>query len=292
MGFFDGLKKITRNVFGSGFTEADENFFDELEENLILADIGMETSVEAVEELRKIVKRDSLKDQEEIRWTLRVILEGQMSVGSPELNLAPSPAVILFVGVNGVGKTTSIGKLAYYLRRRKRKKVLLCAADTFRAAAGEQLEIWSQRASCDIIRQKEGTDPGAVLFDALQAAKSRKADVVLVDTAGRLHNKANLMAELSKLRKIIDRECPDSAKETLLVLDATTGQNGLIQARQFRDAAGLTGIVLTKLDGTAKGGIVVPVTKELGVPVKLAGVGEAIGDLQPFNARDYLEAVI
>lgn len=292
MGFFDKLKKITSGVFGTGFTEADENFFDELEESLILADVGMEAAGDAVEELRKIVKRDGLKSQEEIRWTLRVILEGQMSVGSPELNLTPSPAVILFVGVNGVGKTTSIGKLAYYLRRRKRKKVLLCAADTFRAAAGEQLEIWAQRASCDLIRQKEGTDPGAVLFDALQAAKARKADVVLVDTAGRLHNKANLMAELSKLRKIIDRECPDSAKETLLVLDATTGQNGLIQARQFRDAAGLTGIVLTKLDGTAKGGIVVPVTKELGAPVKLAGVGEAIGDLQPFNARDYLEAVI
>ena len=292
MGFFDGLKKITSNVFGSGFTEADENFFEELEENLILADVGMETSVEAVEELRKIVKRDSLKGQEEIRWTLRVILEGQMSVGSPELGLAPPPAVILFVGVNGVGKTTSIGKLAYYLRRIKRKKVLLCAADTFRAAAGEQLEIWAERARCDLIRQKEGTDPGAVLFDALQAAKSRKADVVLVDTAGRLHNKSNLMAELSKLRKIIDRECPDSAKETLLVLDATTGQNGLIQARQFRDAAGLTGIVLTKLDGTAKGGIVIPMTKELGVPVKLAGVGEGISDLQPFSVRDYLEAVI
>ncbi|MBQ9522022.1 MAG: signal recognition particle-docking protein FtsY [Oscillospiraceae bacterium] len=292
MGFFDNLKKITSNVFGSGFTEADESFFDELEESLILADTGMDTATEAVEELRKIVKRDNLRDQDEIRWTLRVILEGQMSVGNPELNLTPSPAVILFVGVNGVGKTTSIGKLAYYLRRRKRKKVLLCAADTFRAAAGEQLEIWAQRASCDIIRQKEGTDPGAVLFDTLQAAKARKMDVVLVDTAGRLHNKANLMAELSKLRKIIDRECPDSARETLLVLDATTGQNGLIQARQFRDAAGLTGLVLTKLDGTAKGGIVVPVTKELGVPVKLAGVGEAIGDLQPFDARSYLEAVI
>ena len=292
MGFFDKLKKITSNVFGSGFTEADEGFFDELEESLILADTGMDTATEAVEELRKIVRRDNLRDQNEIRWTLRVILEGQMSVGDPELNLTPSPAVILFVGVNGVGKTTSIGKLAYYLRRRKRKKVLLCAADTFRAAAGEQLEIWAQRASCDIIRQKEGTDPGAVLFDTLQAAKARKMDVVLVDTAGRLHNKTNLMAELSKLRKIIDRECPDSARETLLVLDATTGQNGLIQARQFRDAAGLTGLVLTKLDGTAKGGIVVPVTKELGVPVKLAGVGEAIGDLQPFDARAYLEAVI
>lgn len=292
MGFFDGLKKITKNVFGTGFTEADENFFDELEENLILADVGMETSMEAVEELRKIVKRDNLKSQEEIRWTLRVILEGQMSVGDPELSLSPTPAVILFVGVNGVGKTTSIGKLAYYLRRRKRKKVLLCAADTFRAAAGEQLEIWSERASCDLIRQKEGTDPGAVVFDALQAAKARKADVVLIDTAGRLHNKANLMAELSKLRKIIDRETPDSAKETLLVLDATTGQNGLIQARQFQETAGLTGLILTKLDGTAKGGIVIPVTKELGVPVKFAGVGEKINDLQPFSARDYLEAVL
>lgn len=292
MGFFDNLKKITSNVFGTGFTEADETFFEGLEESLILADVGMETSVAAVEELRRIVKRDNLRDQNEIRWTLRVILEGQMSVGDPELQLSPTPAVILFVGVNGVGKTTSIGKLAYYLRRRKRKKVLLCAADTFRAAAGEQLEIWSQRAGCDVIRQKEGTDPGAVVFDALQAAKARRSDVALVDTAGRLHNKANLMAELSKLRKIIDRECPDSAKETLLVIDATTGQNGLIQARQFQETAGLTGIVLTKLDGTAKGGIVIPVTKELGAPVKLVGVGEGIGDLRPFDAASYLEAVI
>ena len=291
MALFDSLKKITGNLFGTGFTEADEAFFDELEEALILADLGMDTAVEAVEELRSLVKKENLRDQEEIRWALRVILEEKMSVGSSTLSLSPKPAVILFVGVNGVGKTTSIGKLGSNLRRRG-KKVLLCAADTFRAAAGDQLQIWAERARCDLIRQKEGTDPGAVLFDALQAAKARNVDAVLVDTAGRLHNKANLMAELSKLSKIIDRECPESARETLLVLDATTGQNGLIQARQFRDAAGLTGLILTKLDGTAKGGIVIPIARELGVPVKFVGIGEGLGDLRPFNAKEYLEAIV
>ncbi len=291
MGFFDGLKKVTGNLFGAGFTEADEEFFDELEEKLILADMGMETATEAVEELRKLVKKENLKSQDEIKWALRLILEEKMSVGDPELNLSTKPSMILFTGVNGVGKTTSIGKLGFQLRRRG-KRVLFCAADTFRAAAADQLEIWANRAGCEIVRQNEGTDPGAVLFDAIQAAKARGADVVLVDTAGRLHNKANLMAELSKLSKIMDRECPDAARETLMVLDATTGQNGLIQARKFRDAAGLTGIVLTKLDGTAKGGVVIPIAREMGVPVKLAGVGEGLNDLQPFNAREYLEAVI
>ncbi len=291
MAFFDALKKITANVFGTGFTAADEAFFEELEEALILADTGMDTAVESVEALRRLVKREGLKDQEAIRQGLRGILEEKMDTGDAELHLSPAPGVVLFTGVNGVGKTTSIGKLAFRLRR-EGKRVLLCASDTFRAAAADQLEIWANRAGCELVRQKEGTDPGAVLFDALQAAKARNVDAVLVDTAGRLHNKANLMAELSKLSKIIDRECPGAARETLLVLDAATGQNGLIQARQFRDAAGLTGIVLTKLDGTAKGGIVIAIARELGVPVKFVGLGENIDALRPFDAREYVEAII
>jgi len=202
-----------------------------------------------------------------------------------------SPMVLLIIGVNGVGKTTSIGKLGHQLKAQG-KRVLFCAGDTFRAAAADQLQIWAERAGCELVRQKEGADPGAVLFDALQAAKARGVDVVLCDTAGRLHNKANLMSELGKLSKIIDRECPGASRETLLVLDATTGQNGLIQARTFKETAGLTGIILTKLDGTAKGGIVVPIARELGVPVKYAGIGEGINDLRPFNARDYVEAII
>ena len=290
MGFFDKLKKITSNLFSS-FSEADEEFFEELEETLILADLGLDTAVEAVEKLRKRVKKEGLRDQNEVREALRDILMEEMTVSDTALDLSTKPTVILFIGVNGVGKTTSIGKLGNQLKK-EGKRVLFCAGDTFRAAAADQLEIWAKRAGCEIIRQHEGADPGAVLFDALQAAKARGVDVVLCDTAGRLHNKANLMAELSKLSKIIDRECPGAARETLLVLDATTGQNGLIQARQFKETAGLTGIVLTKLDGTAKGGIVVAIAKELGVPVKRAGVGEGIEDLRPFDSRSYVEAII
>lgn len=290
MGFFDKLKKITTNLFG-GFTEADEAFFEELEETLILADLGMDTALEAVEKLRARVRREKLHDQEEVREALRDVLVEEMSVGGTALDTSTQPSVVLFIGVNGVGKTTSIGKLGSQLKS-EGKRVLFCAADTFRAAAADQLEIWAERAGCEIVRQHEGADPGAVLFDALQAAKARGVDVVLCDTAGRLHNKANLMAELSKLSKIIDRECPGAARETLLVLDATTGQNGLIQARTFKETAGLTGIVLTKLDGTAKGGIVVAIARELGVPVKFAGVGEGIDDLRPFDARAYVEAII
>ncbi len=290
MGFFDKLKKITTNLF-STFTEADEAFFEELEETLILADLGVETATEAVERLRETVRREKLQDQEEVRSALRRVLVELLDVGTTELNVSTTPSVMLFIGVNGVGKTTSIGKVARLLMLGG-KRVLLCAADTFRAAAADQLEIWAQRAGCEIVRQHEGADPGAVLFDALQAAKARGVDVVLCDTAGRLHNKANLMAELSKLSKIIDRECPGAARETLLVLDATTGQNGLIQARTFKETAGLTGIVLTKLDGTAKGGIAVAIARELGVPVKLAGVGEGIDDLKPFDAEAYAEAII
>ncbi len=290
MGFFDKLKKITTNLFG-GFTEADEAFFEELEETLILADLGMDTALEAVEKLRTKVRKEKLHDQEEVKAALRDVLVEMMDVGDTALDTSTQPSVVLFIGVNGVGKTTSIGKLGSQLKS-EGKRVLFCAADTFRAAAADQLEIWSQRAGCEIVRQHEGADPGAVLFDALQAAKARNVDVVLCDTAGRLHNKANLMAELSKLSKIIDRECPGCARETLLVLDATTGQNGLIQARTFKETAGLTGIVLTKLDGTAKGGIVIAIAKELGVPVKFAGVGEGISDLRPFDARSYVEAII
>lgn len=290
MGFFDKLKKITTNLF-SAYTEADEAFFEELEETLILADLGMETALEAVERLRTRVRKEKLQSQEEVKAALREVLVELIDVGTTELNVSTSPCVFLFIGVNGVGKTTSIGKLARLLMMGG-KRVLLCAADTFRAAAADQLEIWAQRAGCEIVRQHEGADPGAVLFDALQAAKARGVDVVLCDTAGRLHNKANLMAELAKLSKIIDRECPGCARETLLVLDATTGQNGLIQARTFQETAGLTGIVLTKLDGTAKGGIAVAIARELNVPVKLAGVGEGIDDLKPFDPEEYAEAII
>ena len=290
MGFFDKLKKITTNLF-SGFSEADEAFFEELEETLILADLGMDTALEAVEKLRTRVRKEKLHDQEEVKAALRDILVEMMEVGDTALDLSTKPSVVLFIGVNGVGKTTSIGKLGNQLKS-EGKRVLFCAADTFRAAAADQLEIWAERAGCEIVRQQEGTDPGSVLFDALQAAKARGVDTVLCDTAGRLHNKQNLMNELAKLSKIIDRECPGAARETLLVLDATTGQNGLIQARTFKETAGLTGIVLTKLDGTAKGGIVVAIARELGVPVKFAGVGEGIEDLRPFDAKAYVEAII
>ena len=290
MGFFDKLKKITTNLF-STFTEADEAFFEELEETLILADLGVETATEAVERLREKVRREKLQDQESVRAALRQVLVDLLDAGTTELNVSTTPSVFLFIGVNGVGKTTSIGKVARLLKLGG-KRVLLCAADTFRAAAADQLEIWAERAQAEIVRQKEGSDPGAVLFDALQAAKARKIDVVLCDTAGRLHNKANLMAELAKLRKIIDRELPEAALEILLVLDATTGQNGLIQAKQFQEISGCTGIVLTKLDGTAKGGIVIAIAQELQVPVKFVGLGEGIKDMQPFDAREYVEALI
>jgi fused signal recognition particle receptor len=290
MGFFDKLKKITTNLF-STYTEADEAFFEELEETLILSDFGMEIAVETVEKLREKVRKEKLVSQEEVRAALREIIVETLNVGTTEVNVSTSPCVFLFIGVNGVGKTTSIGKMANLLRYGG-KKCLLCAGDTFRAAAADQLEIWSQRAQAELVRQHEGADPGAVLFDALQAAKARGVDVVLCDTAGRLHNKANLMAELSKLSKIIDRECPGAARETLLVLDATTGQNGLVQAKTFKETAGLTGIILTKLDGTAKGGIAVAIAKELGVPVKFAGVGEGIDDLRPFDSEEYAQAII
>ena len=292
MGFWQKLKKISLgNLFGYSISEADEAFFEDLEEMLIMADVGMKTATNAVEDLRKRMKEEKISGQEPVKECLREILAEKLTVGSQELDLTTRPSVILVIGVNGVGKTTSIGKLANSLRQ-KGKKVLLCAGDTFRAAAADQLEIWANRAKCDLVRQKEGADPGAVLFDALQAAKARGVDVVICDTAGRLHNKSHLMAELAKLKKIIDRELPNAAVETLLVLDATTGQNGLIQAKQFKETAGCTGIVLTKLDGTAKGGIVIAIAQELQVPVKFVGLGEGLDDLQPFDAQEYVSALI
>ena len=292
MGFWEKLKKIYMgDVFGAAISEADEAFFDDLEEMLILADVGLTTATEAVQELRTRMIEDKISGQEPVKACLREILAERLNVGDTRLNLSTKPSVVLVVGVNGVGKTTSIGKMANAMRL-EGKRVLLCASDTFRAAAADQLEIWANRARCEIVRQKEGADPGAVLFDALQAARARGVDVVICDTAGRLHNKANLMAELAKLRKIIDRELPEAALEILLVLDATTGQNGLIQARQFKEISGCTGIVLTKLDGTAKGGIVVAIAQALQVPVKFVGLGEGISDMQPFDAREYVEALI
>ena len=284
MGFFKQLKEAW--LASVTFDKLDDEFYDQLEEALILADVGVDSATDAVEKLRKKVKERLLTRADEVKDALRAILAEKLEVGDASLNLSTTPSIVLFIGVNGVGKTTSIGKLAAQLKA-EGKKVLLCAGDTFRAAAADQLEIWADRAGVDIIRQNEGADPGSVLFDALQAAKARGVDVVLCDTAGRLHNKQNLMNELAKLRKIIARECPDSVCETLLVLDATTGQNGLVQARTFKETAGLTGIILTKLDGTAKGGIVVAIAQELQVPVKFVGVGEGINDLKPFDAKEF-----
>ena len=286
MGFFKKFKEAW--LASMTFDKLDDEFYEELEEALILADIGAATAADTVVQLRKRVSQKLLTRADEVKDALRDILAEKLDVGDTALHVDTQPSVVLIIGVNGVGKTTSIGKLAARLKS-EGKKVLLCAGDTFRAAAADQLEIWANRAGVDIVRQHEGADPGAVLFDALQAAKARHADVVLCDTAGRLHNKQNLMNELAKLRKIIDRETPDAAKETLLVLDATTGQNGLIQARQFKETAGLTGIILTKLDGTAKGGIVVAIAQELQVPVKFVGVGEGIDDLRPFDAREFVK---
>ena len=288
MGFFDKIKKI--GIF-SGFSKLDDSFYDELEESLILADMGMDTTMKAVDELRQRTKARRIKDVEGARSCMKEILAEMLTVGDLSLNLSTRPSVVLFIGVNGVGKTTTIGKIGHDLKCQG-KKVIFSAADTFRAAAAEQLTIWAERCGVEIIKQGEGADPAAVVFDSLSAAKARGADVVLIDTAGRLHNKANLMNELNKISRVIDRECPDASRETLLVLDATTGQNGLIQAKQFKESAGITGIVLTKLDGTAKGGIAIAIAQELGVPVKFAGVGEGIDDLKPFDPVAFADALI
>ena len=301
MGFFDKIKAgLTKtrdalsNTLGqvfSGFSELDDDFYDELEESLILADLGVETSGKAVERLRKRVREDHLKTTEEAKDALKDILTEMLNVGTPELNLTTRPSVILVIGVNGVGTTTTIGKLATRLVK-EGKKVLMVAGDTFRAAAADQLEIWAGRSGADIVRQHEGADPASVVFDGIQAAKARNVDVILIDTAGRLHNKQNLMNELNKISRIVNRELPDAAQEVLLVLDGTTGQNGLIQAKQFKEIAGVTAIALTKLDGTAKGGIVIAVADSLQLPVKLVGVGEQPEDLMPFVSRDFVEALL
>ncbi|MBQ1241864.1 MAG: signal recognition particle-docking protein FtsY [Oscillospiraceae bacterium] len=289
MGLFSRIKKAWFNAII--WETIDEDFYEELEDSLIMADLGAAVAADAVKKLREVVYDQKIQNGEAVKQALRDILMEKLAVGDKALDLSGKPAVLLIIGVNGVGKTTSIGKLSARLKR-EGKRVLLCAAATFRAAAADQLEIWSQRAGVEIVRSKEGADPGAVLFDSLQAAKARGVDVVLCDTAGRLHNKANLMNELAKLKKIIDREAPESSKEVLLVLDATTGQNGLQQAKVFRETAGLTGIILTKLDGTAKGGICVAIAQELGLPVKFVGLGEGIDDLQPFDAKEYVNALI
>ena len=288
MGLFDKIKKL--NIF-SGLFSVDEDFFEELEEALILSDMGVETSTQAVDTLRERVKENKIKDPEEVKACLREILMELLAVGDTALDLADKPAVVLMIGVNGVGKTTTIGKLAHRLKA-EGNRVLLAAGDTFRAAAADQLTIWADRAQVEIVKHEEGSDPAAVVFDAMNAARARRADVVLVDTAGRLHNKQNLMNELNKIRRVIDREGEKSSKEILLVLDATTGQNGLIQAKQFGESAGITGIVLTKLDGTAKGGCVVAIAREMGVPVKFVGLGEGIDDLQPFDGEAFVQALI
>ena len=301
MGFFDKIKQgltKTRDAMAStlgsvfsGFSQIDDDFYDELEESLILADLGVDTALKVTDRLRKVVREQHLKEPEEAKTALKEILVEMLSVGQTQLDLSTKPAVILVIGVNGVGKTTTIGKLAAKLTA-EGKKVLLVAGDTFRAAAADQLEIWAGRSGADIVRQYEGADPAAVVFDGIQAAKSRGADVILVDTAGRLHNKTNLMNELNKISRIVERELPDAAREVLLVLDGTTGQNGLIQAKQFKEIAGVTAIALTKLDGTAKGGIVIAVSDALQIPVKFVGVGEQVDDLMPFEAKDFVEALL
>lgn len=299
MGFFskikEGLKKTRDAVVGQidtmlkSFTKIDDELFEELEELLVMGDVGIATATKITDELRKKVKKQGIKDPNEIHSLLEETVAELLS-GGEELKLTTKPSVILVIGVNGVGKTTTIGKLANNLRMQG-KKVLLAAADTFRAAAIDQLEIWADRCKCEIVKQNEGSDPAAVVFDAISSAKAKGADVIICDTAGRLHNKKHLMDELSKISRIIDRELPGADKEYLLVLDATTGQNAVNQAREFKNAAGITGIVLTKLDGTAKGGVVLSIKEELDVPVKYIGVGEQIDDLQPFDSEDFAKAL-
>ena len=300
MGFFDKLKngltktresiaKQVNNVF-SVFVKVDDELFENLEEALIMADIGVETSTYIIEKLRDNVKHKHITDGNLVKEELKSIISEILSALDTTVNTSTTPSVILVIGVNGVGKTTSIGKIASHYKSMG-KKVLLAAADTFSAAAIDQLDIWAQRSGCDIIKHQENSDPAAVVFDACTAAKARGADILICDTAGRLHNKKNLMAELAKINRVIERELPDSARETLLVLDATTGQNAVSQAKLFSEAADITGIILTKLDGTAKGGIVISIAKEQNVPVKFVGVGEGIDDLQEFNSDDFAKAI-
>ena len=301
MGFFDkiksGLNRTRSNMSAAlnsavaDFTGENEEVFDELEEMLILADAGVESSEAIMEKLREVVHQRGCRGGEELRQALKEVLTEELSVGDTALKLETKPSVILVVGVNGVGKTTTIGKLAARLTA-EGKSILLSAGDTFRAAAAEQLTVWAERSHCDIVRHEEGSDPAAVVFDSIAAAKARGREIIIVDTAGRLHNKDNLMNELSKIRRIIDRELPEASVECLMVLDATTGQNGLLQAKAFGESAGLTGIILTKLDGTAKGGVVFAINRELGLPVKYIGVGEGIDDLMPFDGEAFAEALL
>ena len=299
MGFFEkikqGLKKTRENISHkidlviNSFTKIDEEFFEELEEILIASDISFQTSQKICEDLRLEVKKHGYKDPKDIKIALRDMVEEIMS-GNNDISLSTKPSVILVLGVNGVGKTTSIGKIAYDFEK-SGKKVLLAAADTFRAAAVVQLEIWANRANCAIVKQPESSDPAAVVFDAISSAKAKNIDVIICDTAGRLHNKKNLMSELEKINRIMDRELPNSSKEILLVLDASTGQNGINQALEFKKILNLTGIILTKLDGTAKGGVAVSIKQELNLPIKYIGIGEGKEDLRPFNAREFANAI-
>lgn len=301
MGFFDKLKQglgktkktiddKINNVFAN-FRKVDEDLLEELEEALIMSDIGIETSVKIIAELRNRIKKENIQDEEAVRKVLKEEMIKLLDVDDTSLNLSTVPSVILVVGVNGVGKTTSIGKIANNLKK-SGKKVVIAAADTFRAAAVEQIEIWADRAECDLVKRPEGSDPASVVFDAIQVAKEKNADVLICDTAGRLHNKKNLMEELAKINKVINRELPDSAKEVLLVLDGTTGQNAIKQVKAFKETTDITGIVLTKLDGTAKGGVVVGIVAENKIPVKFIGVGEGIEDMEKFNSADFVNAII
>lgn len=300
MGFFsrlkEGLAKTRKGITERidqvlvSFGKVDEELFEELEEVLVTADLGVDTAMKIMDDTRKKVKERKITDPMEIKELIKEALVEILGEETQNLDIEPSPAVIMVIGVNGVGKTTSIGKISYNLKSQG-KKVMLAAADTFRAAAIDQLEIWAKRAGVDIIRQQEGSDPAAVVYDAIQAAKARKVDVLICDTAGRLHTKKNLMEELRKVSRIIDREMPGAKRENLLVLDATTGQNAVSQARTFSEVTDISGIVLTKLDGTAKGGIIISIRSELGLPVKLVGVGEQMDDLQPFNAKEFVEAL-
>jgi fused signal recognition particle receptor len=300
MGFFDklkeGLQKTRKGITEKidqvlvSFGKVDEELFDELEEVLISSDLGIDTSMKIIEDLKRKVKERKVTDPMAVKGLLKEELTEILSSGENGLDVEPGPAIIMVIGVNGVGKTTSIGKISNLLKQ-SGKKVLLAAGDTFRAAAIDQLEVWSDRAGVDVIKQSEGSDPAAVIFDAIQAAKARKADVLICDTAGRLHTKKNLMEELKKVSRVIDRELPNCKRENLLVLDATTGQNAVNQAKTFSESAEITGIVLTKLDGTAKGGIVIAIKSELGIPVKFIGVGEKMEDLQQFNPKEFVEAL-
>ena len=288
-----GLFKKFRDAWFApmSFDSLDDDFYDRLEESLILADVGMDVALDATEKLRRRAYDDRLLTADQVKGALREILAEKLEVGDSRLDLSTQPSVILVIGVNGVGKTTTIGKIAKQLTSQG-KKVMLVAGDTFRAAAADQLEIWAGRSGASIVRQHEGADPASVVFDGIQSAKARDVDVILIDTAGRLHNKTNLMNELNKISRIVARELPDAAKEVLLVLDGTTGQNGLIQAKQFKEIAGVTAIALTKLDGTAKGGIVIAVADALQIPVKFVGVGDQPDDLMPFSAKEFVEALL